>query len=332
MSDYPESFSAFLIEQEGKSHKASVQSVRMDERSDGDIVIRVAYSSVNYKDALAGLGKGRILRQSPLIGGIDAAGVVVDSQDDTFKAGDEVLVTGCGLSETRDGGYAEYLRVCADAVIAKPATLSLHDCMAIGTAGFTAALALLRMEHAGLNPDAGPVVVTGATGGVGSFAIDILTRAGYDAHAITGKFDQIDYLRKLGAQQCLSRHKLYWGQRPLESASWAGAIDNVGGEMLDGLTRVIRPWGAIASCGLAGGTELHTTVMPFIIRGIALLGVNSSGCPKQLRQQVWEKLAGPWKPAHLDTIVTRTVGLEELRNVFSSMLDGKSLGRTLVKL
>lgn len=332
MSEIPDSFKAFLISQDGKSHSASVETVRMEDRSEGEVVIKVAFSSVNYKDALAGLGKGKILRQSPLIGGIDAAGTVVTSSDASIKAGDEVLVTGCGLSETRDGGYAEYLRVPTEAVIARPESLTLRECMAIGTAGFTAALALLRMERAGLSPDHGPVVVTGATGGVGSFAIDILTQAGYDAHAITGKFDQIDYLQALGARQCLSRHKLYWGQRPLETATWAGAIDNVGGEMLDGLTRVVRPWGAIASCGLAGGTELHTTVMPFIIRGLALLGVNSSGCPRNLREEVWSRLNGAWRPAHMDAIVTHTAGLKDLPAVFERMLEGKSLGRTLVEL
>jgi putative YhdH/YhfP family quinone oxidoreductase len=235
------------------------------------------------------------------------------------------------LSESRDGGYSEYVRLEAASTIALPQGLDLREAMILGTAGFTAALALLRMEDNHQTPDMGPIVVTGASGGVGMLAIDILTRAGYAAHAITGKFDHLDFLTGLGAQQVISRKNLHWGQRPLENALWAGAIDNVGDEMLAGLTRVIKPYGNIACCGLAGGAALATTVMPMIIRGVSLLGIASSGTPRAQREQVWERLAGPWKPAHLESICTRTVGLDELPEVFPTMLAGGSFGRTLLR-
>ena len=204
--------------------------------------------------------------------------------------------------------------------------------MVLGTAGFTAALSLFRMEQNGQTPAMGPIVVTGATGGVGSLAIDILTRAGYDAHAISGKLEHFDDLIALGAKQCISRKDLYWGQRPLETAHWAGAIDNVGGDMLAGLTRVIHPYGNIASCGLAAAAELQTTVMPFILRGVSLLGIASAGTARHIRDAVWQRLSADWKPAHLERIATRDVGLDGLPAVFETMLAGNSFGRTLVTL
>lgn len=298
----------------------------------GQVQIAVEYSSVNYKDALAGTGKGAILRRFPLIGGIDLAGTVSASEDERFQAGDPVLVTGCGLSETDNGGYTQSAIVNADHVVPLPADLTTREAMALGTAGFTAALCLTRMEALGQSPDMGPVVVTGASGGVGSLALQIFSQAGYDVHAITGKLEQFDFLIELGAKQCLSRHDLFWGQRPLETHRWAGAVDTVGDEMLAGLTRVIAPWGSIASCGLAAGHELHTTVMPFIIRGVSLIGINSAGCPMALRKNIWQKLAGDLKPALLDRIVTREVSLEQLPEVFDLMLDGDSAGRTVVNL
>ena len=265
--------------------------------SPGEVLVKVAYSSVNYKDALAGTGKGKILRRFPLNGGIDLAGYVAESSDPAFKEGDAVLCTGCGLSETRDGGYAEYARLESKWAIPLPTGLSLRESMILGTAGFTAALSLYRMEQNGQTPEMGPIVVTGATGGVGMLAIDILSRAGYAAHAITGKADQFDFLIELGAQQCIARKDLFWGQRPLETAHWAGAIDNVGGDMLAGLTRVIDPYGNIAICGNAGGIELATTVMPFIIRGVSLLGIASAGTARDIRDAIWQHLADDWKPA-----------------------------------
>ena len=328
----PETFRALRIFDDDHGYRGEVVDQTIDEQSEGDTVIRVAWSGINYKDALAGTGKGKIVRQFPLNGGIDAAGTVVESQSDEFHEGEEVLITGCGLSETRDGGYSEYLRVPSKWLVPLPKGLTLRDAMLLGTAGFTAALSLWRMEANGQTPDMGPVVVTGASGGVGSIAIDILTRAGYEAHAISGKVERFDWLRKLGAQQCISSQELYWGEKPLESAHWAGAIDNVGGDMLAGLTRVIRPWGSIASCGMAGGVGVRTTVMPFIIRGIGLLGINSAGCPYSIRKELWSRLASEWKPAHLDAIENSETTLDNLSEYFETALRGGSVGRVLVRI
>jgi putative YhdH/YhfP family quinone oxidoreductase len=325
-------FRAFRIRNDSAGYRASLEDMQTDELSPGEVLIKVAYSSVNYKDALAGTGKGKILRQFPLNGGIDVAGYVVASTDPKFREGDQVLCTGCGLSETRDGGYAEYARLESKWTIPLPAGLTLRESMALGTAGFTAALSLFQMTRNGQTPEMGPIVVTGATGGVGSLAIDILTRAGYEAHAITGKVEHFDYLTGLGARQCIARTELYWGQRPLETAHWAGAIDNVGGDMLAGLTRVIRPYGNIAICGNAGGIELATTVMPFIIRGLSLLGVASAGTAREIRDRIWEHLASDWKPMHLDRIATKEAGLATLPEVFATMIAGASLGRTVVRV
>jgi putative YhdH/YhfP family quinone oxidoreductase len=332
MSDVATPFPAFRIHAEEKPYRASVETMRTDEISSGEVLVKVAYSSVNYKDALAGTGKGKILREPVLNGGIDVAGYVAASTDPKFKEGDEVLCTGCGLSETRDGGYAEYARLQSKWTIPLPSGLTLRESMVIGTAGFTAALSLYQMVRNGQTPDMGPIVVTGATGGVGSLAIDILTRAGFEAHAISGKLEHFDDLIALGAKQCISRKDLYWGQRPLETAHWAGAIDNVGGDMLSGLTRVIKPYGNIASCGLAAAPELQTTVMPFIIRGVSLLGIASAGTARGIRDELWQHLASDWKPTHLDRIATREVGLDGLAGVFDTMLAGGSFGRTVVKL
>ena len=327
-----DNFNAFRIHVDKTSHRAGVESIKLDDLTPGEVVIRVAYSSVNFKDALAGSGKGKILRQSPLNGGIDVSGTVVSSTDAAFKEGDEVLCTGSGLSETQDGGYAEYARLKSKWTIPLPKALSLRDAMILGTAGFTAALSLYRMTQNGQTPDMGPIVVTGATGGVGQLAIDILTQAGYEAHAISGKFDHFDDLIALGAKQCISTKDLYWGQRPLETSKWAGAIDNVGGDLLAGLTRVIHPYGNIASCGNAAAIELQTTVMPFIIRGVSLLGIASAGTARNIRNEVWTRLASDWKPAHLDRIATKEVSLEQLPAVFDTMTSGASFGRTVVKI
>ena len=327
----PATFRAFRIHAEG-GHRAGLESVTLDDLSPGEVVIRAAYSSVNYKDALAGTGSGKILRRFPLVGGIDVAGHVLASTDPRFKEGDAVLCTGSGLSETRDGGYSEVVRLPAEWTIPLPAGLSLREAMVLGTAGFTAGLSLLRMEMNGQVPAMGPVVVTGATGGVGSLALDILTRAGYEAHAISGKAEHAGFLRQLGATEVFPRDTLASATRPLENARWAGAIDNVGDPALAALTRVIQPYGNIASCGLAGGHGLATTVMPFIIRGVSLLGIASAGTARGQREQVWERLAGPWKPAHLDAICTREAALDQLPDVFPAMLAGRSFGRTVVRI
>jgi putative YhdH/YhfP family quinone oxidoreductase len=328
----PASFRAFRIHENAGQHQAGIETLRIDDLSPGEVTIKTAYSSINYKDALAGTGKGKILRKFPLVGGIDVAGHVVESRDERFREGDAVLVTGCGLSETRDGGYSEYLRLEADWVVPLPVGLSLRESMALGTAGFTAALSLYRMEQNAQTPDAGPVVVTGATGGVGMLAIAILAKAGYEPHALTGKFDRLDDLTALGAVSVVDRKTVPMGLRPLESASWAGAIDNVGGETLSWLTRVIQPYGNIASCGMAGGHKIETTVMPFIIRGVSLLGIASAGTAYAIRRDIWQRLARDWKPDSLERIVTREATLDTLASVFETMLDGDSFGRTVVRI
>jgi acrylyl-CoA reductase (NADPH) len=327
----PASFPSYRVHSQGKSARGRIEAIGLDDLAPGEIVIKTAFSSVNYKDALAGSGSGKILRSYPLVAGIDVAGHVVQSADPHFKEGDSVLVTGSGLSETRDGGYSAYARIEAKSAIPLPSGLSLREAMILGTAGFTSALSLYRMEANGQTPAMGPIVVTGATGGVGMLAIDLLTVAGYEAHAITGKADQFDALIGIGARQCIARSDTTFGARPLETSHWAGAIDNVGGSTLAGLSRVIHPYGNIASCGMAGGAELHATVMPFIIRGVSILGIASAGTPYNIRRILWERLATMWKPQHLDTILTRTIELNELDGVFATMLSGGSFGRTLVQ-
>ncbi len=327
----PARFPAFRIHNDEAGYRSGIEQVGLDQLSAGEVVIRARWSSVNYKDALAGTGKGRILRQFPAVGGIDVAGEVAASTDPAFREGDAVLATGCGLSEVRDGGYSQYVRLEARSTIPLPAGLSLREAMVMGTAGFTAALALLRMQDNRQTPDLGPLAVTGATGGVGSLAVDIFSRAGYEVHAISGKEDQIDYLKRLGASEALGRDALTT-TRPMESARFGGGLDNVGGPMLTSLLAQTQPWGNVVSAGLAASGELNATVMPFIIRGVSLLGVTSSNAPRHLREQVWERLAGDWKPRHLDAICTREATLVELPQVFDTMLEGRSFGRTVVRI
>ncbi len=327
----PHRFNAFRIHQDEHGHRSGIEAIGLDQLNPGEVVIRAQWSSVNYKDALAGTGKGRILRRFPLVGGIDVAGTVVASTDPAYREGDGVLATGCGLSETRDGGYSQYVRLAASAVIAQPAGLSPREAMVLGTAGFTAALALLRMTDNRLTPAHGPLAVTGATGGVGSLAVDIFSRAGFEVHAVSGKADQADYLHGLGASQVLPREALATG-KPMESARFGGGLDNAGGPMLASLLAQTVPYGSVVSAGLAASPALDMTVMPFIIRGVSLLGVSSAAAPRALREQVWEKLAGDWKPRHLATICTREVGLDGLADVFEAMLAGGAVGRTVVRI
>lgn len=326
------SFRAFRIHNDTSGYRAGVETMGIDALSPGELLVEVAYSSVNFKDALAGTGKGKILRHYPLNGGIDVAGRVVASTDPTFKEGDAVLCTGSGLSETRDGGYGQYIRLPAQWAIPLPAQLSLRESMILGTAGFTAALGLWQMENNRQTPSLGPIAVTGATGGVGMLAIDIYSRAGYEVHAISGKADQFAVLRELGASECLDRHQLAFSGKPMDSARFGGALDNVGGKMLAGLLPLIQPYGNVAVCGNAGGFAFDSTVMPFIIRGVNLLGVATAGTARDIREEVWQRLATDWKPRHLDRIATREVDLDGLAGVFEPMLAGGSLGRTLVRI
>lgn len=325
----PPTFDAFRIHNDADGYRSGVEPLALDALSPGEVVIRTAYSSVNFKDALAGTGQGKILRRFPLVGGIDVAGHVVASTDPTFREGDEVLVTGCGLSETRDGGYGQYARLESKWVIPLPKGLSLRESMILGTAGFTAALALFRMRENRQTPELGPLAVTGATGGVGSLAVDIFSRAGFEVHAISGKAEHAGYLTSIGASQVLGRDALATA-RPMESVRFGGGLDNVGGTMLASLLAQTTPYGNVASAGLAASADLDTTVMPFIIRGVSLLGVASAGTARDVREAVWQQLADDWKPRHLDRICTREVGLAQLPAVFDTMLAGGSLGRTLV--
>jgi acrylyl-CoA reductase (NADPH) len=328
-----DSFKAFRIHSEdGKNVQARLDTIGVDDLCDGDVVIRGEYSSINYKDALAATGAGRILRKFPLVGGVDIAGHVVKSSDSRIKEGDAVIVNGCGLSETHDGGFAEYARVRGDWVTPLPSGLDLRASMALGTAGFTAALAIHRMEQNGQAPEQGPVAVDGATGGVGSVAIDMLSARGYSVTAMTSKTTADDYLRQLGATEILNLKEFELGTRPLEKPRWAGAIDNLGGDVLAWFTRTTQPFGNIASIGLAAGFELQTTVMPFILRGINLLGINSVEVPRELRIEVWNRIADDLVSPHLDLIANREVTLDELATVFPAYIKGEVTGRTIVRL
>ena len=326
-----DAFDAYRIFDDHGKVAGRLVRATLDELTPGDVVIKAAYSSVNYKDALAATGAGKIIRRFPLIGGIDVAGSVVSSSVATFREGNQVLVTGHDLGVASDGGYSEYVRVPADWVVPLPQGLSAFDAMAIGTAGFTAALSIVQMERNGLAPQNGPVIVTGATGGVGSMAVELLTTLGYDVTALTGKDSEHEYLRSLGATRVLSRNELQMGTRPLEKSTWAGAVDPVGGEILAWLTRTMMPGGCIASSGLTAGVELHTTVLPFILRGINLLGIDSVACAMDRRREVWHRLTTNMRPTHLSTIA-REITLRDLPQAFATLLNGSARGRTVVKI
>ena len=322
-------FTAYQIsEQDGKSQGRFVD-LSLDDLDQGEVVIQTHYSSVNYKDALAATGAGKVIRRFPCVGGIDVSGVVTSSSDARFKAGDEVLVTGYDMGVAHDGGYAEYVGVPADWVVPLPQGLTLFDAMALGTAGFTAALSIHRLEQNELSPETGKVIVTGVTGGVASLAIQMLAQLGYHVVALTGKDSEHEYLKSLGVSEILSRKDLVMSTRPLEKALWAGALDSVGGETLAWLTRTMQQNGVIASFGNAGGIELHTTVLPFILRGVRLIGIDSAATPMALRRQIWQRLATDLHPGLLER-VAHVVPFAELPQVFPLMLQGKLRGRAVV--
>lgn len=325
------SFSAFRVHQgENKTFTSQIDTISLDDLSEGEVVVKVEYSDINYKDALASLG--RIMRRYPMVGGIDLAGTVVESSDPDFKAGDAVVAVGAGLSEDHDGGYAEYARLKSEMVVPLPEAVSTREAMAIGTAGFTAALALVRMEENGMAPGQGPVLINGATGGVGSIAIDIFSARGYDVTALTGKASSSDYLRGLGATEIAIRGELEMGGRPLERANYAGGVDNLGGEALSWMCRSTRQDGSVASIGLAADHKFECSVMPFILRGVNLLGINSVIMTNAKRRIVWERLGTDLKPKHLDTIVTNEIGLDGLSGAFGAYIDSQVTGRTLVRV
>lgn len=324
-------FSAYRIHREGDRISGRTETLNVDDLTPGDSLVRVEYSGINYKDALAATGAGRILRRFPLVGGIDLAGEIIRSEDPRFAPGQKVVALGGGLGEGRDGGYAGIARVDAELLEPLPASISTRDAMAIGTAGFTAALAIDRLERNGQRAEDGPIIVTGATGGVGSIAIDLLAGRGYKVVALTGKPEAKPYLESLGAQTVLDRQTLAMGDKPLEHARWAGAIDNLGGDVLAWLTRTTKPWGNIASVGLAASADLHTTVMPFILRAVSLLGVNMD-IPPRLRADIWSRLTSDLKPQHLDHIASNEVTLAQLPGCFERYLTAQVSGRTVVRI
>ena len=295
--------------------------------------IKVAYSSLNYKDGLAATGRGGVVRQYPHVPGVDAAGTVVASESADVGVGDRVVVTGYDFGVGSFGGYAEYARAPAAWVVKMPDTLSDFEAMALGTAGFTAAMCLLAMERNGTTPDRGPILVTGATGGVGSIAVDILAQQGYTVAASTGKPEQHDLLQELGASQILSRDDVSLTDpkpRPLLKSTWAGAVDTVGGSTLSGLIRTTRHGGNIALCGLVAGHDFAGSVIPFLLRGVNLLGIDSVACPMSYRQTIWKRLATDLKPRHLQQLA-RVITLSELPQAIDDILQGKVTGRLLVE-
>ena len=320
---------AFRIFNEDGGVAGRVVDTTLDELTPGEVVINVAYSSVNYKDALAATTP-RIIRSFPRIGGIDAAGTVVSSTDSRFREGDQVIATSYEIGVGNDGGYAEYMRVPAEWVVPLPSGLTLRESMVFGTAGFTAALAIMRLEHNGLTPARGNIAVTGATGGVGGVAIAALAALGYTVTAITGKADQGDYLRRLGASEVLSRHSIQFTDRPIESGKWAAAVDAAGGDLLSWLVKTTTAWGGIASTGLTGGIDLKLTVIPFILRGVSLIGIDSVTCPMDIRRKTWQRLATDMKPAL--SVAVQEIGLDELPGAFATLAEGRALGRFVVRI
>src|SRR4051794_3460133 len=326
-------FKAYRLTEADKKVRAEFVECTLDDLDAGDVVVRVAYSDVNYKDALAATGKGRILRRPQCIGGIDFSGTVVSSSNARFAKGDAVLGVGFDLGVAHHGGYAEYARVPADWLVKLPPGLSLWDAMAFGTAGFTAGIAVGGMEQNGLKPANGPVIVNGATGGVGSIAIASLAKLGYHVVALTGKAAEADWLKKLGAAEIKLRGELDLTKiKPLDKALWAGAVDNLGGDVLAWMASTMKVNGVIASIGLAASASLSTTVLPFILRGVSLLGINSTDSPSpELRQEVWRRLAGDLRPPRLKEMA-QTIPFAELPSVFERFIASQVRGRVVVDL
>jgi len=325
-------FNAFLIEESDGKVVSGFKQMNLTDLDSGEVVIKTAYSSVNFKDALAATGAGKIIRRFPCIGGIDLSGTVVESSSSEFSVGDEVIATSYDIGVAHHGGYAEYARIPAEWVVPMPKGLDLFSSMALGTAGFTAGLAVERMEHDGLAPSAGPVVVNGATGGVGGIAVDILAGLGYSVTAMTGKSDQEGYLKNLGASEILLRDSIDLEKiKPLARETWAGAVDNLGGDILSWIASGMKVGGAIASIGLASSFKFNTTVMPFILRGVSLLGIDSVNAKSLVRRKVWERLGSDMKPAHLSDIV-QTVEFDELPSVFPKLMKSAMRGRVVVKV
>ncbi len=327
------SFRAYVVNKTDEGFTSGLRELTQADLPAGEVLIKVAYSSVNYKDGLASIPNGRVVRSYPLVPGIDMAGVVVESSDSHFKPGDEVLATSFDLGVSHSGGFSEYARVKAAWVVPLPKGLTLQEAMALGTAGFTAALAIHQLEKMGLKPQNGPVLVTGATGGVGSIAISICKTLSYTVAASTGKESEHAYLKDLGADTILSRQETSAeSNRPLEKELWAGSVDAVGGSTLAYLLRTTKAGGSVASCGNTGGPNVSTTVFPFILRGVNLLGIDSAYCPMELRRKIWNHLASDYKPKSLLTTIAHEVPLDELPQALATILKGGVRGRTIVRI
>jgi acrylyl-CoA reductase (NADPH) len=325
-------FKAYRTFQEDGVIRSRFVEMAPDELDPGDVLVRTKYSTINYKDALSYNGTGKIMRKYPTVAGIDMAGTVETSADPRFRHGDKVIVHAYDMGVAHDGGYAEYARVPADWVVRRSPDMTAFEAMTLGTAGYTAALAIELMQHNGLKPANGPVIVNGATGGVGSVAIDILSKLGYHVVALTGKAEEETYLRSIGASEIMARQSLDLSAiKPLGKSLWAGAIDNLGGDVLAWMLSTMKQWGTVASVGLAADAKLNTTVMPFILRGVALLGVNSSEGAMAMRQKLWDRLAKEWKPSRAQSKV-RTIDFDELPTHFDAFLKGMIRGRTVVRI
>ncbi|ROR34418.1 MDR family oxidoreductase [Inmirania thermothiophila] len=330
MSATPDAFNAWLIERDEGGYRCAPRTLSAADLPEGDVLVRVRYSSLNYKDGLAVTGKGKIARRFPLVPGIDLAGEVVESAASDFKPGDQVLITGCEIGELHWGGYSQYQRVRAQWLVPIPAPFDARLAMGIGTAGFTAALAVLALEDHGIGPDLGPMVVTGAAGGVGSIAVVLLARAGYRVVASTGRAgERGPFLRELGAAEVIEREVLAAPCRPLESETYGGGVDTVGGQTLASLIARTRHGGAVAACGLAGGHELHTTVFPFILRGVSLLGINSVILPPERRRRAWDRLAADLPVEVLERLI-RVEPMSRLRELAEDIVAGRIAGRVVI--
>ena len=326
-----ESFRAIVVDKDEQGYRTSFKDLTEADLGEGDVTVRVERSTVNYKDGLAITGKAPVVRHFPLIPGIDFAGTVTRSEHPDFKPGDKVVLNGWGIGETHNGAYAGLARVKGDWLIPLPQGLSADDAMAIGTAGYTAMLAVMALERHGIVPDRGPVVVTGAAGGVGSVAISLLAKLGYHVIASTGRTQEADYLKGLGAAEIIDRAELAGPAKPLARERWAGGIDAVGSHTLANLLSMTRYGGAVAACGLAGGMDLPTSVAPFILRAVSLLGIDSVMAPKPLRLEAWSRLARDLDKDKL-AAMTSTVGFDRVPDVARDILAGKVRGRVVVEI
>jgi acrylyl-CoA reductase (NADPH) len=328
-----EQFKALMVNKTEDDFSVDIKTISFNDLPEADVLIKVAYSGINYKDGLASIPNGKIVKSYPFVPGIDLAGVVVSSKDPRFKEGDEVIATSYEIGVSHYGGYSEYARIPGNWIVPLPKGLTLKEAMVYGTAGFTAALSVQRLEDNGLTPDKGKVLVTGATGGVGSLAVAMLAKRGYEVVASTGKASEHEFLHKLGAKEILSREDVYSGKiRPLDKQLWAAAIDPVGGEQLASILSKIQYGGSVAVSGLTGGSDVPTTVFPFILRGVNLLGIDSVYCPMEIRKELWNRMSSDLKPAALEEHIQKEITLEELPQYLSTILKGQARGRIIVKL